>query len=331
MISINKNKTVAVAGAEGFVGNNICRQLLAQGYKVRAMYLNDPIGLKSLDVELFQGNICQPESLNKFTAHADIVINSAAQVLFYESYENLKAVNVDAVKLLVDSCVQNQVKRLIHIGSIQVYDQHPLDQVLDETRAYVGPDGDGYNRSKAEGDKEVLKGLERGLEVVNIAAGGCIGPNNFEPNNGGKTLLGYAEGPKPFPEKGGYNWVDVRDVAYGVVQAIEKGVSGSTYIMAGEWISMVDYAILIEKVLDRKVLKSKIPLWLIKAMVPISSLKSKLNKKPPMVYMAAVNALLINEQISSAKAEKELGFKARPLENSLKDTYRWFKGMKMME
>ena len=331
MITLNKDKLVAVTGAEGFLGNNICRQLLAQGYKVRAMYLNDSSALKGLDVELFQGNVCDLASLNAFSINADVLVNAAAQVLFYESYENLKAVNVTAVKLIVDSCVQNKVKRFIHIGSIQVYDQNPLNEILDEKRAYVGLDGDGYNRSKAEGDKEALKGIDKGLEVVNIAAGGCIGPNNFEPNNGGKTLLGYAEGPKPFPNKGGYNWVDVRDVAYGVVKAIELGESGSTYIMAGEWISMVDYALLIEKVLEKKVLKSKVPLWLIKAMVPISLLKSKLSKQPPLVYKAAINALLINENISSAKAKSELGFQARPLENSLKDTYRWFKGMKMME
>ena len=137
MNPVKKNITVAVTGAEGFLGNNVCRKLIVSGYNVRGLCYDNPKALTGLDMKIIAGDITQPRTLIPLIEGADVVIHGAGSLVMDDSYETLSKPNIDGVQNVVDACLKYGVKRLIHGTSIQVFDQEPKDQILDENRGYV--------------------------------------------------------------------------------------------------------------------------------------------------------------------------------------------------
>ncbi|MEZ5021836.1 MAG: NAD-dependent epimerase/dehydratase family protein [Chitinophagales bacterium] len=277
MISPNKNLTVAVIGSEGFLGNNVCRKLLASGYKVKGLVFSDPKALEGLGMEQIVGDINNPEDLSSLITDADIVINCVSDVLkpgqmaIDTSYADLAKTNIDGVTNIVNSCIQFKVKRLIHCSTIQALQQHPKDVKLNENRSYVDKSGYDYDRCKADGDKIVIAARERGLDAIIMIIGGMLGPNDFKPTVSGQFIIDYSREKKPVPNKGGYDWVDVRDVAEAIVNSIDKGGKNETYILNGKFYSMIELCTIMEEVLGKPVVKSKISVGFIKAILPLLS------------------------------------------------------------
>ena len=325
-----QKKIIAVTGAEGFLGNNVCRKLVVSGYQVRGLNYSDPKALAGLDMEIINGDITKPETLVPLIEGADVVLHLAGSLVMDDSYETLSKPNIDGVRNIVDACLKYNVKRLIHGTSIQVFEQHPKNEKLTETRAYVGAKACDYDRSKADGDRIVVAAREKGLDSIVMVIGGMLGVNDFRPSVSGKFLIDYYTEKKPVPSKGGYDWVDVRDVAEAIVVAIEKGGKNETYILNGKFYSMVELCTLIEQVLGRPVIKKKISIGFIKALLPILSLASKITGKPAVFTKARLESLFINEQICHEKARLELNYNPRPLETTLRDVYRWFEAKGML-
>lgn len=327
----DQKKIVAVTGAEGFLGNNVCRELLSRGYAVRGLIFNRAHALEGLNIEIVIGDVTSPASMDKFIRGADYVINLAGILVMDFPYEALVDVNVNAARYIVESCLKHNVKRMIQVSTIQVYEQSPKDAVLDESRSYVDGSAIDYDRSKADGDREVEKGIEQGLDAVILTPAGMLGPRDFLPSVSGQLLIKYNMKPQAVPASGGYDWVDVRDVATAVVNSIEMGKKGESYLLSGKFYSMVELTDIVAKVLDKKVVKSKIPLWFIQGLLPLITFVSKLTGKPPTFTQARLDSLFINENISHDKARKELGFNPRPLEETLRHTYAWFRSKGYMQ
>ncbi len=278
---------VAVTGASGHVGANLCRLLVERGETVVALCHRDVQPLEGLGVE---------------------------------------KVHVEGTRNVVDACLGAGVQRLVHFSSFHAFEQAPFDEELTEDRPPVSESGFAYDRSKVEGEREVLTGVERGLPAVILNPTAIMGPHDYGPSLMGEALLDLYGGKLPALVPGGSDWVDVRDVAAAAVASVDRGRSGQRYLLSGCWTTVTELAALVEKITGAKPPRITTPLWLARAGVPLMRLFSRVTGVRPLYTHESLDRLVrSSRKVSHAKASRELGFEPRPLEMTLEDTYHWFR------
>jgi dihydroflavonol-4-reductase len=138
-------------------------------------------------------------------------------------------------------------------------------------------------------------------------------------------MISLIKGTQGFYPDAAYNFVDVRDVARGLILAAERGEKGECYILSGEQISLAKLISLIERFIGKVISKCKVPLWLCKVGAFFSSVYCRMVKKLPLFTNESISILASNSTLSFAKAWSCLGFRPRPLVVTMKDTMQWFK------
>jgi dihydroflavonol-4-reductase len=317
---------VVITGVNGLTGANLIRLLLEQGRQVRGLVHRDRRAMEGLDIELVQTDIRDPASLRKALAGADVVYHLAARIsLGTKDFTATEATNVQGTRNVVKACLECGVRRLVHFSSIHALEQRPLDQPLDERRARVAQDNRSpYDRSKAQGELAALEGMQGGLEVVILRPTAMIGPYDYYPSYIGKALLALAQGHVPALVRGGFDWVDVRDVVQAAVQAEARAESGTSYLLSGQWRSVREIAELTAELTGRKAPLFTVPTWLAYLAAPLMSTLASINNSQPIYTRLTLDALKSNRQISHAKASGELGYQPRPLDETVMDTLDWF-------
>jgi dihydroflavonol-4-reductase len=183
-----------------------------------------------------------------------------------------------------------------------------------------------YERTKAMAESWIRQQQNSAFDVICLHPTAIIGPNDFKPSLVGQFVIRLYKRKLPGLVKGGYDWVDVRDVSAAAIQAIHSGKGGESYILSGEWKSVSDFARLFEEVTRRKTVKRIIPLWIARIGLPFIFLYAILRKEHPLYTYKSLKILQQgNRHISSAKARKQLGYKPRKLEVTIRDTVDWFK------
>jgi dihydroflavonol-4-reductase len=158
-----------------------------------------------------------------------------------------------------------------------------------------------------------------------------IGPYDYQPSPLGEALVQMYQRSLPALVNGGYNWVDVRDVVNSAVAALERGRSGERYLVTGRSTTIRELAFAAEMVTGKKPPAFTSPLWLAKLSAPIMEAWAKIRKQPPMYTRESVQILSDNDDFDFNKAHRELGHTPRPLEETLGDTYAWFKDAEMID
>jgi dihydroflavonol-4-reductase len=219
----------------------------------------------------------------------------------------------------------------VHFSSIHALCQEPLTSPIDENRPYAeSRKYPPYDRSKAAGEKEVLKGIEKGLDAIIINPTGIIGPYDFRPSHSGELLLTLARHKLPALIKGGFNWVDVRDVVEGAQRAEQRAATGSRYLLSGHWASAEDIALKVEEITGAKPPKFNSPIWLARLGAPFMTAYSRLTGKRPLYTAVSLKALKSNKNISHAKATHDLDYNPRPFHDTIADSLQWFKDFGML-
>ena len=267
---------IAVTGANGHVGANLCRTLLAEGHQVKAFVHTNANSLKGLDLEIVHGSLGDLNSLRNLCRGAEIVFHLAAMISIDGQKNKLLEVNVEGTKNLINVIKENGVRRLIHFSSIHALSHFPLDEPMDETRPLVMEGPTWYEITKSKAEKIVLDASKNGLDAIVINPTAVIGPNDFKPSLVGTVLIRLYNKSLPALVPGGYNWVDVRDIVRGVISAMDKGRKGERYILGGKWISVLDLAATLEKVTGKKVIKFMIPTQVAKIGVPFIKTYAKI-------------------------------------------------------
>jgi len=318
--------TVAVTGAAGHAGANLVRALLAQGRPVRALVHIDRKPLEGLGVEVIKGDIRDLESLVNAFKGAEVVYHLAAHIsISKDEWPLLEAVNVIGTRNVVKACLRCKVRRLVHFSSIHSMTQGPADIPLDESSPLVDSrHSPPYDRSKAAAEKEVLRGVEKGLNAVIISPTAIIGPYDYRPSHFGEALLRMASGRLPALVNGGFDWVDVRDVINGAMRAEELAPSGAKYMLSGHWVSLPEVARGVERISGVPAAGFVSPLWLARVGAPFMTTLDRLAGRRPLYTSASLQALDSNHNISHQKASRELGYRPRPFRETLIDTIRWF-------
>lgn len=322
---------VGITGAPGHVGSVLIREMLKRrGFNIRAGYFDEQKGIESIDdIEKVYLNILDPDSLESFVKGCDAIIHLAAVISIEGDPRGIvRATNYQGTKNVIEACEKQGVKRLLHYSTIHAMNPYPLDVVLDETRDLAGAgswEGSKYDQSKADGEREVLAAVNRGLDAMIITPTSIMGPFDFGPSLLGQAILDIYHRDIPAVVKGGYDWVDVRDIVQGTLLALEKGKKGEKYLFSGEFHNVGDVARMIRDITGRNVPTYETPTWLARAGVPFAKIESIISKKPARVTNEALNALVhSNPLISSEKANKELGYRQTPIRKTLEDTITWF-------
>jgi len=325
--------TTVITGASGHIGANLVREMLARGRACRAVVYRDTRALGGLDVERVTADLADPASLQRAFTGADTVFHLAARIsIAGDRGGHVHNTNVRGTREVVRACLACRVRRLVYFSSIHAFCQRPLDEPLDETRrksdhakAYA------YDHSKALAEKEIQAGIAAGLDAVIVNPTGVIGPYDFKPSRMGQVLLDLYHGRFGALVQGGFDWVDVRDAVAGALAAEEKGRCGENYLLPGTYFSFKDLAALIERTTGRRMPRFFAPLWLARPFAPFALAASRVLRKEPLFTPESLAALRGNRRVSRAKAEAELGYRPRPIEETIRDAYAWFREAGMID
>lgn len=318
---------VLVTGPAGLVGANLIRTLLARGQPVRALVHHDKRALEGLDLDIVTGDVNDLDSLRRAFTGVDLVYHAAAHIsILMSDWERLAAVNVVGTRNVVEACLQCGVRRLVHFSSIDALQHDPSGKPLDESSPLVSSERyPPYARSKAAAERQVKQGMARGLDAVILNPTAIIGPHDYRlgfPNAG---LLAICTGQLWALIDGGFDWVDVRDVVEGAIQAAARAPAGGRYILSGHWASLRDLAVLANQVNGVRVPRLMVPMWVARLGAPFVTVGSLLAGKRPLYTSAALQPLRDKQHSSHALATRDLAYHPRPLKETIADTWQWFK------
>ncbi len=326
---------IVVTGATGHIGNVLVRELIAHGQAVRALLLpnDDTRPLAGLDAEITYGDVTDIESLESAFASAEVVFHLAGIVTIMPGMKKLlERVNVDGVRNVATACRTSKVSRLVYTSSVHAIAEPPQGTAVDESQPF-DPDrvlGD-YARSKARAAllllDEVLKG---GLDAVICCPTGVIGPWDYGISNIGQLILDFASGYLKSYVRGAYDFVDVRDVARGLILASEKGQSGRHYIFSGSQVQVPELMKELEVNIGYPAPTYEIPSAIARAAGVLASVYYRLVRRRPVFTAYSIDVLGSNSQVSSARAREELGFTTIPWQESIRDHIEWFRNEGML-
>ncbi len=317
--------TTVVTGAGGFLGSVLVRELVARGRSVRAIIRSNAKALEELDIEIVTADIRDSSSIDRALAGAESVFHLASVIsLSGDRSGSVSATNIDGARNVAEAALKNGVKRFIHCSSIHVFDLKDHGKTINENTIRVTTDSPVYDRTKYAGEIAVRNLIKMGLPAVVIHPTGVIGPGDHRPSRMGQVLIDLSSKKLPALISGGFNWVDVRDVCVGALAAEEFGRIGESYILSGQWHSTRQLATFGEEITGTPPPNFDLPMWLAQGIAPIGSLLGNISSNEYRLNSDTVSALKAARKISSAKAETELGFKSRPIRNSVHDAYKWF-------
>jgi dihydroflavonol-4-reductase len=314
-----------VTGAYGHVGANLVRALLDRGDEVRAADKRQTEALGGLDVEHVPVDVLEPASLEKAFAGADTVFHLAAVIsIIGDPTGIVRRVNVEGPRNASQAALACGVSRFVHCSSAHAFDLERCGPELTEAgpRA-MGDHAPAYDRSKNEGENEVRATIAKGLDAVIVNPTAIIGPHDYGPSRMGELLLQYRARKIPVNIGGAFDFVDVRDLVAGMIAAEQSGRTGENYLMSGHRHSPDELAQLAAQVSGVKAPRLSAPLSLLSGLAPLV-LKLTPSDKIPLVTPESLHALQYAPTVCHYKASKELGYLARPLIETVRDTYAWF-------
>jgi dihydroflavonol-4-reductase len=322
-----------ITGSTGMLGHNLAVELLAQGWEVRALVRSKQKAQKllaGLQLEVIEGDMENVAGFAPALAGVDAVFHTAAYFREYftpgEHWATLKRINIDATLQLLEAAEKAGVATFIHTSSSGVIgasqglgdENTPPDQAVMQNL---------YFRSKVEGDAAIANWLhlERRIKVVSILPGWMFAPRDAAPTNAGKLVLDVMNGKIPGVMAAGASIADARDVATAMIAAVQKGRHGEKYIVAGRLGMFEQIFAAIEKASGVKAPTFQMPNWLVLGLAWLDTSISSLRKTAPTMPLDGIKTLLSQHEISSKKAEQELGATFRPLTQTIADTVQWYK------
>ena len=319
-----------ITGATGFLGRTVVRQLMKEKKNVRALVLKgDPLaGTLPAGVDVFYGDVCDNSSLERFFSDADSTtrVIHCAGIVSVASHpgERLYRVNIGGTNNIIRHCERLGVGKLVYVSSVHAIPEKPKGEEIDENAVFSPYNVRGdYAKSKAVATSLVFEAAERGLNASVVYPSGIIGPGDIGEGSITNMLMDFLSGRMPFAVKGGYDFVDVRDVASGIVSCAERGTAGKGYILSGNYATIRDILgfAKAEGGISRDPLY--LPICFAKFAAPFAE-KRDLKKKRPLYFTPySVDVLDSNGKFSRNAAETCLGYSPRSIQSSICDMVLW--------
>jgi dihydroflavonol-4-reductase len=321
-----------VTGANGHLGNVVVQKLIEQKATVRALILPDTQHhmIDSNNVSIYEGDVRNLDALEPLFQKDNpndqmIVIHTAGIVsITSKKMPLLEAVNVGGTKNMIELSMKHNVHRFIYVSSVHAIPELDHDTEIKETDIFDPNQVIGaYAKTKAQATQMVLNACQKGLQAIVVHPSGIIGPNDYGSSNTTMMIQDYLNYALTSRVKGAYDFVDVRDVAEGILKAIKKGQVGETYIFSGHHTDLRNLFELMRLSCGRKYHIHVLPIWFAKATLPLAELYYKLLKRSPIYSKYSLYTLASNAHFSNDKATKQLNFKTRALKNTIDDTIGW--------
>ncbi|WP_299030175.1 SDR family oxidoreductase [uncultured Thermanaerothrix sp.] len=321
--------TVLVTGATGHLGNVLVRNLIARGERVRALVLRGEslLPIEGMPVEIVSGDVLDEEILHFAMQGVDRVFHLASLIAIRPGMdERVWRVNVEGTRNVIRAALAAGVKRLIYTSSIHAFKRPREMQVVDE-RVPFDPESPAgvYDRSKAAASLLVRAAVQEGLDAVIVCPTGIVGPYDFLGSEMGALIRQAMSQRVLLAVEGGFDFVDVRDVARGLILASEYGQTGGIYLLSGEWVE-------IKMMLKQAGRLSGHSVWVVvlprKMAMRLASLNVTLGRwfhSRPRLTPYAIETVSDPLRVSSALAQQTLGYRPRPFGDTLRDTVAWWR------
>jgi dihydroflavonol-4-reductase len=312
-----------VTGATGHIGNVLVKDLSKKGYEVTSLVLkDDDITYIEPYTKIVFGDILNKSELVEIIEDFDVVFHLAGIVeIRFGRKKQLYRVNVEGTRNILEVCQRNKIRRLVYVSSVHAIPEKPSNEIIYEPSEFDPKRIKGhYAKTKTIATNLILSQNESSLETLVVYPSGIIGPYDYKLSNFGQVFTDYLLGRLVAYIKGGYNFVDVRDVSKGIIAAYEKGNDKEGYILSGNQISVKELLDYIAEYTGRKKVKMKIAYWFIKSISYIAEMYYLLIRRRPLFTHYAVSVLNTNHNFSNELAKKKLGFQTRDIKESIRDT-----------
>ena len=309
---------ILVTGATGFLGSEIVRQAVAAGHDVVALRRKTSSikRLEGIKLTWATGDVNDLPSLEAAMQGVEYVIHTAGDTSYYiRDRERQEKINIEGVKNVVTAAKKMKIKRLIHTSSVAAIGFDPAGGTVDETIQWNWPTGLPYMETKRDGEAVAMKAAREGLEVIILNPATIMGPGGM--NASEEQLIREVRTQKvPAVPPGGMTVCDVTDVAAAHLAALDKGVSGNRYILGGHNVTHRELMEAFGKAFQVPVPKGTAPGWLLGVaggvLLQCERIGIKMETPAAMVRLARFGIYH-----SSQKAIKELGYKSRPLSETV--------------
>ncbi len=317
---------VLVTGATGFVGSWVVHELAARGHAVRALVrpTSSLANLEGLPLERAQGDVTDLPSVERALQGCDAVVHGAG-VMHFRSGDDarLYGVNHGSVGIVLGAALRAGAKRAVLTSSVAAMGGTLEPAVMDETwPCHADALGIDYFTSKLRGEREALRLAGEGLPVSVVRPAVVLGPGDIY-DSSASTFRALARRRLPVVVRGGASFCDVRDVARGHAEALERGRPGEVYILGGHNLDMREMVRRVSRMTGVPPPR-EVPYRLALAAAALAELSSRLRGREARLSRQLVRASRRYTFVSSEKARRELGYSTRPFEDSLADTLRWF-------
>ncbi len=315
-----------VTGANGFVGSNLVRDLLANDHEVRGLIrsTSNTVNLEGLDLNLVEGDIRNPKDMVNAAEGVDGVFHTAALYSFWaSSYDDFYRTNVEGTLNVLNGAKKANVDKVVVTSTASLLAHSKDNRSLPESSAQLPSD---YKLSKYIAEKEALRFADNeDLPVVIASPTVPIGPGDYGPTPTGRLILDFLNGRMKGYIEMKFNLVDVEDVARGHLLAMEKGNPGERYVLGHKNWKMSDVMGVLSRLtgLPKPRFEIPYPLALTAAYVDEFFEGFLLNKKPTMP-ISAIHSTRVDERLDTSPWMEELGLPTTPTAKSLKKAIDWY-------
>lgn len=323
-----------VTGAKGHLASTIIKYLQNEDCHIRGLILPTECGEDDRQLTYYKGDVSKPETLEAVFSDAEcneVIVIHAAGIITIDSKvtSRLHEVNVEGTRNIIDQCLCHRVKRLVYVSSVHAIPQVTETATVSEAVSFSGDLVKGaYAKTKAEATQAVMAAAQKGLDAVVVHPSGIIGPYDDGRNHIVQLIQMCLANRLPAGVTGGYDFVDVRDVAKGCLQAARNGKAGNCYILSNRYFTIKELLGYVQQMVGGKK-KVCLPIGLAKAFVPFFEWAAEVSHTRPLYTQYALDTISSNEHFSHDKATLELGYHPRDMTCTIRDTIRWLKGQKV--
>jgi dihydroflavonol-4-reductase len=319
-----------VTGATGFVGSHVARVLLHQGAELRllARASSRTENLDGLKAERVIGDLCDADALRRGMSGCEWVFHVAADYrLWARDPREIYRVNVEGTRAVLEAARDTGVRRIVHTSSVATIGFQRNGRPADEASPVSLADMIGaYKRSKFMSEQVALEAARDGMDVVVVNPTTPVGEQDIKPTPTGRVILDFLKRKFPAYVETGLNLVDVRECARGHVLAAERGRRGERYILGGENLTL-------KQILDRLAAITGLPSPRLKLPYAVALTTGAVDtlftgvllRREPRVTLDSVRMGRKKMFASSAKAERELGWKTVAVNDALQRAVEWFR------